>query len=164
MDQRQGPPKLPGIPWLSPHLTVRDVTAAVDFYARAFGWEKKVVTTDESGMPNHAEMTWKEALILIGPESPRSRDRSPQSMGGATHVTHYVYVEDVDALHKRAVEAGAKTVVPPKTEFWGDRICLLLDLDGHAWMFATHVGAAAKVEGAAATTAVAAAGGEPTAK
>jgi uncharacterized glyoxalase superfamily protein PhnB len=137
------PSKLPGVPWMVPHLTVRDVTAAVTFYARAFGWEKKLVTSDESGMPNHAEMVWKDSLIMLGPESTKGRDRAPQSMGGMTSVTLYVYVDDVDALHQRAVESGAKTLVSPRTEFWGDRICLLVDPEGHSWMFATHVGAPA---------------------
>jgi uncharacterized glyoxalase superfamily protein PhnB len=140
------PPKRPGIPWLTPHLTVRDVTAAVDFYVRAFGFEKMMVMNDASGMPNHAELRWKDALILVGPEGPASRDKSPGSVG-PTHVTHYVYVEDVDTLHQRAIAAGAKTVTPPKTEFWGDRVCLLLDIDGHPWMFATSVADPAAPEG-----------------
>src|SRR5262249_25300853 len=80
---------------------------SVDFYVRAFGFEKTVVTNDASGMPNHAELRWKDALIMLGPETSSSRDKSPHVVG-PTHVTHYVYVDDVDALYKRALEADAK--------------------------------------------------------
>jgi uncharacterized glyoxalase superfamily protein PhnB len=52
----------------------------------------------------------------------------------------YVYCEDVDALCDRAWKAGAKVEVAPQDMFWGDRMCKLVDPDGHVWNFATHVG------------------------
>ena len=45
---------------------------------------------------------------------------------------------DVDAAFKRAVDAGAKAVMPPTDMFWGDRFGKLVDPFGHQWAMATH--------------------------
>ena len=58
----------------------------------------------------------------------------------ASPVGLYVYCDDVDALFARATAAGAQAKVPPQDTFWGDRMCQLVDPDGHTWNFATHVG------------------------
>jgi PhnB protein len=50
----------------------------------------------------------------------------------------YCYTPDVDALVARAQAAGAEVAAAPADQFWGDRTCLLVDPDGHAWMWATH--------------------------
>ncbi len=136
MDRR--PPKPDGVPWLVPHLTVRDVSTAVDFYVRAFGFEKSSTMASADGRITHAELRWKDAMILLGCESLGNRDRAPSNLNG-THQTLYVYVDDLDEFHQRAVQNGASELVSPRTEFWGDRICLLVDPDGHPWMFAQNV-------------------------
>jgi uncharacterized glyoxalase superfamily protein PhnB len=64
--------------------------------------------------------------------------RSPKAYGG-TPVKFYVYVENVDAAWKRAIDAGAKQVVPLETMFWGDRLGCVEDPFGHAWNLAQHV-------------------------
>lgn len=51
----------------------------------------------------------------------------------------YVYVEDVDALFARATAAGAKGERPPQDMFYGDRVCQVIDPDGHSWSFGTNV-------------------------
>jgi PhnB protein len=50
-----------------------------------------------------------------------------------------LYVEDVDAVVGRAVEAGAKLTRPVADQFYGDRTGGLEDPFGHAWYIATHV-------------------------
>jgi PhnB protein len=50
-----------------------------------------------------------------------------------------VYVENVDASWKRAVDAGAKPTMPLQDMFWGDRTGRLEDPFGHAWNLAQHV-------------------------
>jgi len=64
--------------------------------------------------------------------------KAPKRM--AAHRSYfYVYVENVDALWKRAVDAGAKQVMPLADMFWGDRNGTLEDPFGHQWSLAQHV-------------------------
>jgi PhnB protein len=65
-------------------------------------------------------------------------NRSPQALGGSA-VSIFLYVDDVDAVFNRAVEAGAKSDMPPSDMFWGDRFGKLTDPFGHLWGIATHV-------------------------
>ena len=50
----------------------------------------------------------------------------------------HLYVEDVDAVAKRAVAAGAKLAIPVQDQFYGDRSGRLVDPFGHIWIIATH--------------------------
>jgi uncharacterized glyoxalase superfamily protein PhnB len=74
---------------------------------------------------------------MLGGESPEMGCKAPASLG-ATTSSLYVYVPDVDAAFKRAVEAGAKSLMPPADMFWGDRFGTVEDLEGHRWGLATH--------------------------
>jgi uncharacterized glyoxalase superfamily protein PhnB len=125
--------------WLSPYLTVKDADKALDFYQRAFGFEKKNTMPGPDGKTGHAEMTWKDIVIMFGPECPTSQSKAPVTSGIVPPVALFVYCEDVDALCTRASAAGAKVVMPPQDMFWGDRMCHLTDPDGHSWHFATNV-------------------------
>ena len=39
---------------------------------------------------------------------------------------------------KRAVDAGARVIMPPSDMFWGDRFGKVTDPFGHHWAIATH--------------------------
>jgi uncharacterized glyoxalase superfamily protein PhnB len=136
-----------GMPWVTPYLTVRNSAAAMAFYQRAFGFEKRVAMTQPDGTLGHAEVSWREGVIMFGPEGGNGGScRAPVSLGVVSPVSLYVYCEDVDALFARATEAGAKAELAPQDMFWGDRMCKLVDPDGHVWHFATHVGQPETVE------------------
>jgi uncharacterized glyoxalase superfamily protein PhnB len=76
---------------------------------------------------------------MLGPEGPGNTCKSPKSLKGTTS-NLYIYTDDVDALFQNAVKANAKVLHQPENEFWGDRVCILADTEGHVWAFATHVG------------------------
>ena len=137
------PPRPEGFPWMMPYLAVGDVEKATEFYVKAFGFEPVNVLRGPNGEIAHAAFLYQDARILVGVED-RTRSevekpvgRTPSRLGGAGLVL-YLYTEDVDALYRRAIEAGAADGFPPEDVFWGDRICLLFDPDGHAWNFATY--------------------------
>jgi uncharacterized glyoxalase superfamily protein PhnB len=135
------PARPAGVPWLTPYLCVKDPDASLDFYQRAFGFEKKATMPGPDGRTGHAEMTFRDALIMFGPEGAYgSPVRAPATLGIPSPVNLYVYCDDVDALYARATQAGARGDVPPNDMFWGDRMCKLTDPDGHSWSFATNVG------------------------
>jgi PhnB protein len=74
---------------------------------------------------------------MLADEYPEQQHRSPQSLGGSP-VRIHLYVEDVDAVASRAVEAGAKTLTPVADQFYGDRSSSIEDPFGHIWIIATH--------------------------
>jgi uncharacterized glyoxalase superfamily protein PhnB len=134
-------PRPAGSPWMIPYMTVKDAGKALDFYERAFGFKKKNTMADKEGRVLHAEMEWRDAWIMFGPEgNPGNSCRSPATSGTPAPIGLYLYCDDVDALFARATAAGAKGDVPPADMFWGDRMCKVTDPDGYGWSFATHTG------------------------
>ncbi|MBY0527722.1 MAG: VOC family protein [Gemmataceae bacterium] len=133
------PAKAPGMPWMSAHLVVRDPSKAIDFYQRAFGFEKKMVVPGPDGQPAHVEMTYKDGLFMFGPEAnPACLAKTPATSGAVSPMGLYFYVDDVDALFARATGAGAESVKAPENMFYGDRSCTVRDPDGYLWSFATN--------------------------
>jgi uncharacterized glyoxalase superfamily protein PhnB len=126
---------------LSPYLAVKSSEQALEFYERAFGFQKRFAMARPDGRLGHVEMTWQEALLMFGPESPEFPCQVPASSGTSSPLSLYVYCDDVDTLFARATAAGAEAVRPPEDQFWGDRMCQLRDPDGYLWCFATHKGA-----------------------
>jgi uncharacterized glyoxalase superfamily protein PhnB len=56
-----------------------------------------------------------------------------------THSALYVYVRDVDTVHQRAVEAGARSVQQPTRVVHGDRMATIIDPFGNQWTIATRI-------------------------
>ena len=135
------PPRPQGYPWLIPYLVVKDADAAIEFYQKAFGFEKKMAMSGPDGKTGHVEMVFRDAMIMFGPECSSGEWplKPPAKSKMVSPICLYVYCDDVDALYARAVAAGAKGVKPPQDQFYGDRNCLLEDADGYWWNFATNV-------------------------
>ncbi len=128
-----------GFHTVTPHLVIRNAAEAVEFYRRAFGAEEICCMRGQDGKSiMHAELKIGDSIIFLCDEFPQMGARGPQALGG-TPVTIHLYVPDVDAAYKRAVDAGAKAQMPPKDMFWGDRYGMLVDPFGHQWSLATHV-------------------------
>jgi PhnB protein len=50
----------------------------------------------------------------------------------------YMYVEDVDAVYRKAIAAGGESIIEPVDQFYGDRVGAVRDLTGNQWWIATH--------------------------
>jgi uncharacterized glyoxalase superfamily protein PhnB len=126
-----------------PYLLYKDCDAALDWLARAFGFEEVLRYTGAEGYVNHAEMKLGEARIFMG--DPGEHYRNPKELGQDT-VGLYVYVDDVDAHFERAKAAGAEIIRPPEDQEYGDRRYDVPDPEGHRWYFASHIREAAPEE------------------
>jgi PhnB protein len=133
------PAKPANAAWVTPYLTVKDAYAAVAFYQKAFGFEKKFSMPGPDGKTAHAELAWRDGMIMLGPEGGPGNCKAPASTGMRPPVSLFVYCDDVDALFKQATAAGAKVDRPVQDQFWGDRMGSLIDPDGHVWSFATNI-------------------------
>jgi PhnB protein len=123
---------------LIPSLSVDDADGAIDFYKRAFGAREHGRMEGPGGMIAHASLEIGGGRIMLADPFPQSSVRPPKELG-ATPVSLFMYVEDVDAAVERAVDAGATLVTPVEDMFWGDRWGMVADPYGHHWEIATHV-------------------------
>lgn len=127
-----------GFHTVSAYLIVKDAPQAMGFYKKAFGAEESLQLNDPtSGQFLHGEMKMGDSIFMMGEEMPGMEMQSPQSLGGSSMGIH-LYLEDVDAQLKQAVEAGAEIIRPLKDEFYGDRSVTVKDPFGHFWTLATH--------------------------
>jgi PhnB protein len=127
-----------GYPQVTPYLVVDGAGAAIEFYGKVFGATERMRLPGPDGTIGHAELQLGDSLIMVADEAPQFGLRGPRAIGG-TPVTISVYVEDVDGVVERAVQAGATVLRPVEDQFYGDRSGQFEDPFGHRWSVATHV-------------------------
>ena len=123
---------------VTPSLCVAGAAKALDFYKKALGAEELMRFPGPDGSIMHAEIQIGDSRIMLGDEMPDQGAKSPKSLGG-TPVGFFIYQENVDAGWKRAIDAGAREVMPLIDQFWGDRAGCLEDPFGHRWWLAQHI-------------------------
>jgi PhnB protein len=123
---------------VAPYLFVEDGKGAIDFYKRAFGATDHGMIQTPDGRVAHAELKIGDTVVRLCDNLPIFDAKAPTELGGTT-VEIFVFVTDVDAAARKAVEAGAFIKAEPTTQFWGDRLARLLDPYGHHWLLASRV-------------------------
>jgi PhnB protein len=123
---------------VSPYLAVDDAAKAIDFYKHAFGAEEQVRMHGPDGKIGHAELQVGDSKVMLSDPFPQASTKPPKELGGTT-ASVFMYVEDVDAVVKQAVDAGATVTMEVADQFWGDRFGSVTDPYGHLWSVATHV-------------------------
>lgn len=122
-----------GISAVTCHLVVRGAAEAIDFYRVAFGAVEVFRMTDPGdGRVGHAELRFGETLVMLADEYPDFGALGPDSIGGSPVILH-LQTNDVDALVKRAVAAGATLLRAPADQSYGERVGQVLDPFGHRW-------------------------------
>jgi PhnB protein len=122
----------------TPYLAVDDAAEAIEYYKQAFGAKERVRMEAPGGKIGHAELEIGDALVMLSDPFPQATTRTPKELGG-TSASVFLYVEDVDAVVKQAVDAGATVTMEVADQFWGDRFGSVQDPFGHLWSIATHV-------------------------
>jgi PhnB protein len=123
---------------VTPDLTLKDSLKAIKFYKKAFGAkEMGVFPSPEGKSTMHAAIKIGDSIIMMGDERPGQSCESAETLG-ASPVSLFIYVPDVDKVFNQAVDAGAEITMPLDNMFWGDRCGTVKDPFGYSWMIATH--------------------------
>jgi len=131
---------------VTPYLIVNGGVAALDFYKKAFGAKELFRFPMPDRKIGHAEIMIGDSHIMVadepdgpGADAPDQKVFKCPERSGTTGVGILLYVEDVDALARQAVAAGAKELRPVKNQFYGDRSGTYQDPFGHIWTISTHI-------------------------
>jgi uncharacterized glyoxalase superfamily protein PhnB len=130
---------IPPRPAFIPSVIYKDNRAALHWLQDAFGFDAGEVLTDSKDNIVHAEMVHEDGVVMISQEF-TSWAKSPASVGGSnTQRVHVRLSKGLDEHCARARQAGAKIVMEPATQFYGDRTYMAADPEGHHWTFFQHV-------------------------
>jgi PhnB protein len=125
---------------VTPYLVIKDAAQAIEYYKRVFGATEHVRMNGPDGKVGHAELKIGNSFIMLADENPSmGTGHSSAATIGASPVSLYVYLPDVDQVIQRATAEGAKILKPVETQFYGDRNGFIQDPFGHLWGIATHV-------------------------
>lgn len=133
----KNPPE--NMPRITPALAYDDPKAALDWLEKAFGFKTRLAVPGPDGGIVHSEVEVADGLIMVGPAAAFENWKSPQSIGGSTTQSCYVFVGDVDAHYAHAKESGAEIIEELQDQFYGARTYRARDLEGHFWVFAQQV-------------------------
>lgn len=127
----------PGTGCLIPGLAIRGAADAIAYYQKVFGAKPLTRMPGPGGKIMHASIRLGDRVLFLSDEFPEMGAPSPQTLGGSP-VSIMHYVKDVDAVFARAIANGAKALMQPADQFWGDRMGGIEDPFGHRWSIATH--------------------------
>jgi uncharacterized glyoxalase superfamily protein PhnB len=116
-----------------PYLHYRDPGAALDFLARAFGFEVRFAHR-EGGVVRHAQVGVGKDTFMLGPVYPAMGSAVASELPGV-NASIWCYVDDADAHCARARAAGAKVLREPMDQPYGVREYDALDCEGQEWYF-----------------------------
>jgi len=116
-----------GIRAVTPYLHQADPLALIEFLKQAFQATEMGVYKTPDGRVMHAAVRIGDAVIEMGQTDPM--------LAG-----FYMYVPDAGALYQQAIAAGAKSVLAPADQPYGDHMGAVEDPWGNSWAIATHLG------------------------
>ena len=121
----------------TPYLIIEGAADAIEFYKQAFGAVELFRMPGPDGKIGHAEIKIGDSPIMLADAYPDMGYNGPKSLGGSP-VSLMIYVEEVDTVFNRAVDAGATVKEVVSDKFYGDRMGTLIDPFGHVWHVSTH--------------------------
>jgi len=119
-----------GYTTVSPYLIVDGASATIEFLCNVFGAIELRRFPDPTGKVMHAEVRIDDTVVMIA-------DGASGWPPVPSHV--HVYVPDVDATYRRALEAGATSVQEPVKKEDADKRGGVKDAGGTTWWMATKV-------------------------
>ncbi len=113
-----------------PCYRYRDAAKMIGWLCDVVGFRRHATHLDEEGGVAHAQLVRGDGMIMLG----SSRD---DAFGDFTS-SAYVVVADPDAVHTRAVVAGAASVYAPRNEPHGGRGAAFRDPEGVTWVVGSY--------------------------
>lgn len=114
---------------VTPYLIVEGVAKLIDFLKFAFEAKETERHAKPDGTIMHSEVRIGDSIIMMGEPTGEFKP-----MPGSI----YLYVNDTDAVYKRALQAGGTSIMEPADQFYGDRNAGVKDSSGNFWWIATH--------------------------
>ena len=118
-----------GYPTVCPYIVTKGVGKLIDFAKQVFGAQEKQVSLRPDGSVMHAEIKIGNSIVMMG------EGGDAKNFPAMLHL----YLEDVDGVYRRAIEAGAKSLREPADQIYGDRTGGVEDAFGNQWWMATHI-------------------------
>jgi len=115
---------------VTPYLVAEGIPRLIEFLKQALGAQELSRMARPDGVIMHAEVKIGDSIVMMG---------TPMGDWKAQPCSLYLYVEDVDAVYERAIQAGGTSVKEPADQFYGDRTGGVIDPSGNYWGIATHV-------------------------
>lgn len=116
---------------VSPYIIVNGANATIDFLKKVFGATELRRFPDESGKLMHAEVRIDDTVIMLADPAPPDWPSIPSYV--------HIYVRDVDATYRKALEAGATSVQEPVKKQDEDKRGGIKDAGGTTWWIATKI-------------------------
>ena len=122
-----------------PTTRCKDTRAVIDFLVSAFGFEEQFTVPGEGGTGIiHAQIRWPGGGgVMLGDAEGGGADHLALPSGP---MSVYVATDEPDAIHDRAVAAGATIVRGLRDEEYGSRGFSAADPEGNVWSFGTYAG------------------------
>lgn len=121
-------------PTVTISLTVSNGAQAMDFYRSAFEAVEHYRLAQPNGAIAHAELSIRGTTLYLSEEAPDWHARALPE-GQLAPCLFAISSEDVDGDYDRAVAAGARSLTPPRDEFFGMRSAMVADPFGYRWSF-----------------------------
>ena len=115
---------------VTPYLVVPGVARLIEFLKQAFDAKETERFDRPDGGVMHAQVRIGDSMIMMG---------EPMGNFEPMPAMVYIYTEDTDALYRRALHAGATSVMEPANQVYGDRNAGIKDPCGNLWWIATHI-------------------------
>jgi PhnB protein len=121
---------------VNPYLTVKDVPALISFITATFDGVITEQIHQEDGQVAHTEIRIGDSVLMAGgPQVDAPLPAHAEVRPG----TFYVYVADVDATYRAAMQNGASSYQSPDNRFYGDRVAAVVDSNDNVWWIATKL-------------------------
>jgi PhnB protein len=133
MPGKAAPHIRPGFRMVTPYLVAKNGVALLDFAIAGLGAKELARFVMPTGV--HGEVQIGDSIIMMGGGLPGKEFAGPMQPGAL-----HVYVEDADAVIRKAVAAGATLVDEPVDQDYGERSGAVQDPAGNLWYIATHQG------------------------
>jgi len=123
-------PQPDGYQTVIPYLVASDAGKTIEFIMKTFDAKERGVMRAPNGKVMHGELSIGDSVIMIA-----DANENHAALPGYL----YVYVPDTDGRYKKALNAGAVSIMAPADQYYGDRNAGVKDSCGNTWWIGTHV-------------------------